>query len=79
MVDKDPSEWCVILVSKKGSVLFDSISTVNCMLWFQWSLGVGGSARPCLGVELLVCHPHTFSRKDTAYCIHTHAKVYIDT
>ena len=32
VVDKDPSEWCVILVSKKGSVLSDSISTVNCIM-----------------------------------------------
>ena len=32
MVDKDPSGWCVILVSKKGSVLSDSILTVNCIV-----------------------------------------------
>ena len=62
VVDKDPSGWYVILVSKKGSILSDSISTVTA-LGFQWSLGVAGSAGPCLGVELLMCYPHTFSRK----------------
>ena len=40
-----------------------SISTVNCMLVSMEFRCVGGSAGPCLGVELLVCHPHTFSRR----------------